>query len=228
MIPRIDHQQIHAAALKLAMSASSVIHTSAYGIVLVDRSRRICSVNRLAEAMMAQQDGLYADKDQIFCVHVSSEEKELGRLINKISASVTHTALTGAMAISRCSDARPYSVMLHPYALTQNQQVFNLVILAIHDHEIQRVASCQAMQRFFGLTESEAEVLGMMVESGRPIPEIAKFRGVSAHTVKSQMDKIRKKVGATNQMDLLRIVMGTPGVFEIPTFNLKEPVPQKK
>ncbi|MBF0383349.1 MAG: hypothetical protein HQL69_20205 [Magnetococcales bacterium] len=220
-----DSQNIHETALRLAMSATSVEQTAAAGLLLVGSDRFVHSKNSLSEAIIAQDDGLILNGDGVLSIWNSTEDEEFGRLLYKISCLGHNPYKVGAMAISRPSGLRAYSIMMHRYFASNGHQPTNKIIIAIHDHEIKRTASRKLLIKLFGLTQSEAEVLALLVETGRPIPEIAKSRDVSVHTVKSQVDKIRQKVKADSQMDLLRIVMSTPGVFNMPNLSLDEQNP---
>jgi DNA-binding CsgD family transcriptional regulator len=71
----------------------------------------------------------------------------------------------------------------------------------------QRPATGRELERLrnlYGLTAAEAEVTAAIV-GGRSVAEIADARGVSVHTVKTQLKLILEKTQSSRQMDLSRL-----------------------
>lgn len=75
-----------------------------------------------------------------------------------------------------------------------------------------RVDVSEAMLRdCFGLSAREAQVVGLLV-GGLSLKDIAHRLGVSFHTVRTQLQSVFIKTGASSQAELVRKVMAGPAV----------------
>lgn len=80
------------------------------------------------------------------------------------------------------------------------------VALLIVDPDREARPDARALEAGLGLTRAEAEI-GIFLVAGRRPPEIARLRGVSVQTVRSQLKTIYAKVGATSRADVVRILL---------------------
>jgi len=65
----------------------------------------------------------------------------------------------------------------------------------------------------FGLTDAEVSVAAALAEGQRP-EQIALQRGVSVHTVRSQIKVLLSKTGAAGQIELVRLLLAIDGVLD--------------
>lgn len=65
------------------------------------------------------------------------------------------------------------------------------------------------LEQLFGLTRSEAELVGLLARALSPAA-CAKRRGVSVATVRTQMASVYAKTGVESQTQLLRLVLALP------------------
>lgn len=66
----------------------------------------------------------------------------------------------------------------------------------------------QALERLFGLTPTEARLLGA-IATGSTVEEYAQLRGVSVGTARVQLKQIQAKTGQRRQADLVRLVLSS-------------------
>jgi DNA-binding CsgD family transcriptional regulator len=67
----------------------------------------------------------------------------------------------------------------------------------------------QVLEQLFSLSKSEADVVALLA-AGMAVKEIAKARGVSDMTVKSQLRGVYGKTGVSKQTELLQLVAAVP------------------
>jgi len=70
-----------------------------------------------------------------------------------------------------------------------------------------RADSAKMLKQAFGLTDAEMAIVGLFI-AGHSAREISEQRSRSLTTVRTQLQTILNKVGATNQLDLFRVAMG--------------------
>jgi len=64
----------------------------------------------------------------------------------------------------------------------------------------------EALRAAFGLTPAEARALAALV-AGESIKRLAQARGISVHTVRSQIAALMGKMGCSRQVDLVRAAL---------------------
>ena len=67
----------------------------------------------------------------------------------------------------------------------------------------------EILQRLFGLSPREAEVLGLLVK-GDDMQAVAARLGIDIETVRSHVKHIMDTTGVSRQADLVRLVMSSP------------------
>lgn len=77
----------------------------------------------------------------------------------------------------------------------------------VRDAAIDVVSTINAAAKLYGLTPSEERVLRGVIEVGG-VPAIASMLGSSVSTVKTHLEHIFKKTGASRQADLIRLIAG--------------------
>lgn len=139
--------------------------------------------------------------------------------------AIRELGLTGAVA----SDERQHQVV---FRLGEQAGHAELLVIAIGVHPEETMAMFGGAPRAillfhrldgevrldpliishaFGLTPAEAQVAATLV-AGQTIAEVAKSRGVSLETVRSQVRSICAKVGVSRQADLTRVLTQLPQV----------------
>ena len=83
------------------------------------------------------------------------------------------------------------------------------VAVFISDPDLKHPISVDSLVSVYGLTRSEAQVAISLV-NGHKIEEIAKSSNHSAHTIRSQLKSVFRKVGVSRQSDLVKMLLTGP------------------
>ena len=78
--------------------------------------------------------------------------------------------------------------------------------------EIEMPHPVEALANRYRLTSAEVRVVIAAVEFGG-VPEVARMLGISESTVKTHLQRVFDKTGASRQADLVKLVAGFAGPF---------------
>jgi len=184
------------------------------GVILVDRRYQPVVMNRTAEQIAALEDGFVLtpegprarDPREDLALHGYLEEvmaiQGLGRGPNHV------------MSISRPSGKRSYPVVVAPLLgpLTGSTDRESVAVVFIADPEATENTAVDFLQTLYQLTPAEAELVALLA-AGRSLEEAAQERGVSLHTVRSQLKHVFAKTETRRQGELVRLVLsGLAGI----------------
>ena len=185
------------------------------GLITFDRQGRLLWMNRAAETICDQGDGLTIQRGHVTAT-VAAETEQLHRLIhqaNKIADSETVVRHDDAMLVSRPSGRRPYVVLVTP--LQAGRRLVDdrhpAVALFVSDPERMPELPAARLSRLYGLTPAEAQ-LALQVAGGHDLREIAAMSTRTMNTIRTQLKQIFLKTGTTRQADLVRLLMNTEGI----------------
>jgi len=179
--------------------------------LVADQTGQVRFANAAAEEILAENDGL-SRRDNRLQAARSFET-------NNLLAALRDVAVTGrtdkregggAMLIARPSGKLPYAVVVMPLTATVGGEVKAtraLVFMSDLAHRNNELAP--RLSQLFGLSKAEARVAAGIAE-GRRLTEIAQEFDVRMPTVRTQLRAVLKKVGASRQADLVRIVLALP------------------
>ena len=165
---------------------------------------------------MNQNDGIYTDEHG---PHASlpRDDAALQDLIASVISARPGHERSGFMAVSRPSGSRPYAVMmtalLPPTPETTGADA--AAVLFVTDAESSDVSTVAVLRSVYALTHAEAELVQLLV-SGRSLEEVAKLRGVTMNTARSQLKHVFAKTDTRRQGELIRlIVTGVASLSEV-------------
>lgn len=182
------------------------------GVILLDDHCRVLRVNRSAESILAQNDGLFIGKRGI--------EASAQQQCRVLRSALTAAALTSAgkgfssgghLGIPRPSGKRPFvvhvmSASVRSLACGGN---FAAVIVLVTDPERGSPRLADLMQTLYGLTPAESRLADHLV-AGRSLSEAAEMNKVTRETVRSQIKSIFSKTGVRRQAELIRLLSALP------------------
>lgn len=174
----------------------------AAGVILLDASGKIVRMNRSANDLILEADGLYASSGSLSAASMS-ETIALQRII---AANVRGSALDSPpqVVVSRPTGAPSLTVIAAPLPMTRGD---GGVMLLISDPR--RLSSSERQLRAsYGFTAAEADIT-LRLLSGATLREIADERRNSLHTIRSHVKRILYKTNARTQADLVRIILGS-------------------
>jgi DNA-binding CsgD family transcriptional regulator len=121
----------------------------------------------------------------------------------------------GALLIARPSGKLPYAVVVMPLpASTGGEGNASRALVFMSDLAHRNNELAPRLSQLFGLSKAEARVAAGIAE-GRRLTEIAQEFDVRMPTVRTQLRAVLKKVGASRQADLVRIVLALPPMLPV-------------
>ncbi len=218
---RIESLEHQLKATEQAMDALPV------GIVFLDDSGKVVSINAAARAIFGKNDGLVLDSTGIIAT-LPRQSRDLRALV----AQACHTsrglgvAPGGSISISRPSLCRPYSVLVCP--APRSTPLFavgaGLAVVFITDPETRVETLDEVARRAFSMTQTEAAVAARLV-SGETIGEIAEALHITRATVRTHLHQIFFKTDTHRQSDLIRLLVTSPAALHLasPTYRTPRP-----
>lgn len=180
------------------------------GACIAGPKGEVIVANREAQRIFSLDDGLSLSKSGYLACSTADASAELTSKIAFASRTARgdwdqHEAI---LLAQRKTDARAFVVELAPLRDSTGELEPGLTgtLVFIIDPENQSAISIQKLVRLCGLTDAEAKVCHQMV-SGRSSAEIARERGVSEDTVRSQFKAVYAKTGVRRRADLVRLAV---------------------
>jgi DNA-binding CsgD family transcriptional regulator len=203
--------QIHRRLLPISVldgAAVDALDCLASGVALLDGSARTIFVNRAAERLLRQRDGLGIEHGCL--VAALPQERDALRLLIAQAARTTagaSIASGSALPISRPSMRRPYNVLVTPLGRrhTSLHGPEAAVAVFIADPDDRAANEIGALVRLFRLTPAEAR-LASAIAAGAPLSEAADALGIGRETARTQLRSVFAKTGTTRQAELVRII----------------------
>jgi DNA-binding CsgD family transcriptional regulator len=182
-----------------------------HGVIVVDRSGRVIFANRVANLIVALNDGLTIAKDGL----VASARADRSRLRLLLDRAVRTTAgegfeSGGAMTVSRPSMKRSFFVLVAPLKLTRpGCDPSGMATIFVSDPEIRIETIEDVARRTFGLTKAEARVANAFASSDS-LDQAAQTLRVTRETIRWHLRQLYRKTGTNRQTGLLRRLAAGP------------------
>ncbi len=178
------------------------------GTALLGKSGRPLALNTVAEKIIHSRDGLMFSHDRRFLANNARETTELQEEINKVIQGKDSGC--NLVRISRSDRKQPaYSVTLVPLnlpMLPDDYRPYATMFIVSPERTLQ--ISPHLIANFFGLTPAEAK-LAIAVAQGTRLSDYADEKGVSIHTVNSQVKSVLSKTGVNRQAELVKLLLSS-------------------
>lgn len=216
------HEQF--ATLDLArMAFGDTLDCLEVGVVLMDPVGRPYFMNRRAEALIAQQDGLLLNGGEM----AAASTKETATMRELIAGAVRDPRSAdgepgGSMTVSRPSHKRAYSVLVTPIRVSDLGYALDLgaprpaAAMFVSDPEHRIAPDEDGIASHYGLTRAEAGIL-VGLANGQSLNEIADERQISKNTVRSHLQRIFDKTDTSRQAELVKLVLSGPAAVGVAT-----------
>jgi DNA-binding CsgD family transcriptional regulator/PAS domain-containing protein len=184
----------------IAMQALDHVPTA---VIVTDADGRVLQVNRRADRLLAQGDGLGVHAGRLN----AARSFESAKLVHLIAAAVgpgEAAGKSGRMLVARGPDRSPLSLIVAPLGATASSHHRPLALIVIGDPEA-RLPPRAALAELFSLSPAEARLAAELM-TGKTLAACAAGFGVQRETVRTQLRSILRKVGVTRQADLLRVL----------------------
>lgn len=166
------------------------------GVVIVDAHLKAVKINAAGHLILDREDGLML-RDGSLTARRKCDQRALLKAHDAASRGQV-----GAAAVWPFASLQPYLVTLTPLASPCACGTSNHILVAITDPGTVPDEAILTCARALGLTPGESK-LALALVSGDTVAEHADKRGVSVHTVRSQLRSIREKLGVSRQSQLV-------------------------
>lgn len=196
-----------------AMQAA--LDASPHALFVVDGAGLVQRMNRAAEEMARQAEGLAVINGRLTAGHVDAA-RTLQGLIGRAGDAAARQG--GSMALLTAHSWTPMSISVTPIRAErwplENGRPSVLVCVTVPTGEVD--VSDQALRDLFALTRAEIRVVRALMDGRTPRQAAAVF-GVSVTTVRSQMASVFEKTGASGQAELSRLMTRIAGGRMLPS-----------
>lgn len=197
------------------LSAAEVLNCISDGVVLLNRGDEPIFLNRRAQQMLRQGDGLALHKGQL--VATLPDDNRRLRLALEALKSGLISRTSEHLALARRSGRRPYTIRLcrlnAPSEL--GAAVGAVTGMFVADPESRSRLSEASLCGLYGFSPAEARVAASLAE-GLAADEVAASHGISRNTVHHQLRGIFRKTGTTRQSELISLMLNGNAVETLP------------
>ncbi len=196
-------------------SMAEVLDRIPVGIIMVDAAGQPVLVNRMAEEMTRNHDGISAGPEGVRGANARESQRLRERLGEAIAQGISDSpGRNTVMSLSRPSGKRPYTVVVAPLlSHVDGRRTHDAVAaLFVADPDATGISTTDFLQALYGLTPAEAELVALLA-AGRSLEEAAAERGVTISTIRSQLKQVFLKTQTKRQGQLVRLVLtGVAGI----------------
>lgn len=176
------------------------------GLIVLDRSGRVQSMNDIASAICCDNDGLLIAGGALAAAHADDNcklQQEIHALLN--SPILSRPGST--VFVRRRRGGRPYRLQIMPLSLRKYYFAGDGVELAIQifSEPVAERGLNTELARQFGLSPSELRVAEQLV-AGHPVKRVAQMLGNSVNTIRVHRRNLYRKLGVTRHYDLVRLL----------------------
>ena len=171
------------------------------GMLITDRALKVRSMNVAAKAIIERNDGIcLADAHLALDGTHDGNPGTAGCLEQAIDTATR--GQVGAVAVWSAKHDAPYLVTVVQLENRSTAGAPQQFLISVADPVVVPAEPVLKCARALGLTHGEAS-LALALVRGETVTENAKRRGVSIHTVRSQLRNIRDKLGLSRQSQLI-------------------------
>jgi len=189
-------------AVKLSYSMSRMCSALGVGLILFDFNKKVFNVNAQAKALLKlPEDFLERGGDPL---KVGFSKEDQSKLVDMITKMCTNKS-TKSMELNVLLGGVEVAVMLERLEVMGNSGVSIFIFGTTSNIE----QSVEELAQFFGLTKAESCLIGTLAR-GKTAKEYAAAKGISIHTVYSQIKSALAKTGVRRQSELVKLVLEFP------------------
>jgi DNA-binding CsgD family transcriptional regulator/PAS domain-containing protein len=181
--------------------------------IVLDEHGRIVHSNRLADEVLAEEDGLAAIGERMVLASRENGRRFRELVVRAVDQfSSDRPAVAQAMRVTRPSGRPAYEIVVRPApaaVLADDRRLSARVAVVIGSDAGPRAPaelSTEAVQQLFGLTRKEA-ALALRLAAGRSLVEAAREQGVSVNTARAHLRAIFAKTGIDRQSRLVSALL---------------------
>jgi DNA-binding CsgD family transcriptional regulator len=185
------------------------------GVVLLDSKCRIVLANHVAEAILAEKDGLLFEQKGLSAENAEESARLTGAIRQAALTSEGKGASAGGMFFVSRRCRPPLELRISPI---RNSQVDGArrtaAVVLITDPLWTQRPERQMLRNSYGLTPAECRI-ALLLSDGKSPRQICETVGVTENTVRSQIKSIFSKTGVRRQSELIRLLLTRPGTVVV-------------
>lgn len=189
----------------IAAQALAALDRLAIGVILVDRDGRPCFVNRRAEAIAGERDGLVLSRDRLGAA-TGAASQALQRLVGEAARG---NPSARPLHLPRPSLRRALMVRAVPLGAAAERRLGDgdlRAMVLVNDPEQPNRLDASLVAQALDLTPREAAVAVLLAE-GLDLPAIAGRLGIAVPTARTHLRSAFAKSGTGRQADLVSLVL---------------------
>lgn len=190
----------------MGMGAFAALEYLDRGALLVGAGGKVRPANGIAEAILAEGDGLMLRDGQLSCAN-ANETAALQRLVAQCVRGIA-VRDEGTMQIGRSEGRSPLTLQCVPFPTSNWWPGFSQqwAMIFVTDPDARMIQATERLRQRYGLTRAEARLAWEIVRGGGR-KTAAEKRGISVATARSQLTSIFDKTGVRRQSELVRLLM---------------------
>ncbi len=181
--------------------------------LVVDETGKILHATRLAEAILAENDGISRSND-LLCLAKREDSKRFKDLLSRaVTAQRSGApALVDVMRVRRDSGRADIGVVVRPSTSgvgKNNEHLTASIAVFLSTESVaasERTVPSEVIQKLFGLTPREA-ILALRLAAGESLYEASAKLGISPNTGRAHLRSIFAKTGVDRQVRLVRVLL---------------------
>ncbi|PKO67694.1 MAG: hypothetical protein CVU20_13995 [Betaproteobacteria bacterium HGW-Betaproteobacteria-14] len=177
-------------------------------ILLVNREAKVLFANEQARQVFLAADGLTTQSGTL-AGSMAQETSVIRMFIANLFNSSKRDSHRWVFPIRRLSGERPYVCFGQrlPISISvDGVKSEQIAILFIHNTKSQAILEPDWLKHLYGLTHAEA-YLAMDLARGLTLKQIAKARGISYETVRTQVKSLFSKTNCVRQSELVKLII---------------------
>jgi DNA-binding response OmpR family regulator/DNA-binding CsgD family transcriptional regulator len=174
------------------------------GVTVVDETGTVKLMNKEAERILAEEDGLSVVQGRLR----GSVPKLNSKLQENISRAFQEEFLDEMVSFPRLSGGRPYLVLIPGQRFSPDEKPEAIVLLLIDTDQRTKVSG-DTLVRLYNLTPSETRVALMLID-GKRLDQIAEELDVAQTTIVFHLKNLFRKTETNRQADLIRVLLSVP------------------
>ena len=220
-------QRLFVTAQFSANPAVELLDEFPIGIMLCDSGGHVQLANCAARSIASGDEGLMIRHSQLWAEDSVVTERLRGHIRRAIVDPDTDQAVQPVtMSIERSSGGSPLLVMISGLASATAHLGLSafrqpVAVVFVSDPDQQQETSEELLQRLFGLTGAEAQLLRSLV-NGASLAEAAQSGEIAESTARGYLKQIFAKTNTSGQADLIRLISNSPAWLR---HQSAEPVP---
>ena len=190
---------------------SNFFDTLPVGIGIVSRSGQLIFSNQEMQRIAQSNSAIKIASNGLFSITSDAAQPELANLLGNDDAHGRFGARPRREAVFVPDDTGGSGLFIEICPVSTHPELDKFGegtrLVSVFDGSVRRDVNPEVVARFFPLSKSEVQVLGLVSE-GYSNAQIADIRSRSIETVNSQLKSLLRKTSSCNRTELVKVAMG--------------------